>query len=230
MTDQRIGDRIRVPITRSTLVPEVRDAIESLIMDGVIPPGTRVGMEALARELGTSPTPIREALASLESAGLVVKESLKGYSTTPLMTRAEVEDMFRFRLLIEPWAAETAARADPEQTAPLTTEVASALAAAGDGEANYRDIARHDARFHDMITELAGSDHVRQALARTHCHLHLFRLSYGPVMAAPTFAEHRRIAESIAEGRPDLAKAAMVDHLTTARDRILKSMSSDPRT
>lgn len=216
----------KVPaLSRSTLVTEVRDVIEMLIMDHAIPPGTRVGMEALARELNVSPTPVREALASLESAGLVVKESLKGYSTTPLMTRDEVEDMFRFRLLIEPWAAgEAAARTPQDGLEELTGDLDATIAAESAGEATYRDIAAHDARFHDTITRLAGSDHVRQALARTHCHLHLFRLSYGPVMAGPTFAEHTRILDAIAAGKPDEADAAMVAHLTTARDRILKTM------
>lgn len=212
-------------LSRSTLVTEVRDVIEALVMDNAIPPGTRIGMDALARELNVSPTPVREALASLESAGLVVRESLKGYSTTPLLTRDEVEDMFRFRLLIEPWAAgEAAARAPEDEVQLLTVDLDAILAAETSGDASAREIAAHDARFHDTITRLAGSDHVRQALTRAHCHLHLFRLSYGPVMAGLTFTEHTRILTAIAVGDRDEADAAMVAHLTTARDRILATM------
>lgn len=212
-------------LSRSTLVTEVRDVIEALVMDNAIPPGTRIGMDALARELNVSPTPVREALASLESAGLVVRESLKGYSTTPLLTRDEVEDMFRFRLLIEPWAAgEAAAGAPEEEVRALTDELDAIRAMEEARDASARDIAAHDSRFHDTITRLAGSDHVRQALTRAHCHLHLLRLSYGPGMAGETFSEHARILKAIAAGEPDEASAAMVAHLTTARDRILATM------
>ena len=43
-------------------------------------------------------------------------------------------------------------------------------------------------------------------------------------MAGETFSEHARILKAIAAGEPDEASAAMVAHLTTARDRILATM------
>jgi DNA-binding transcriptional MocR family regulator len=64
------------------LVDDVHEAIKSMIMDGEIPPGARVSIDGLARQLSVSPTPVREALARLESAELVVKEPLRGYRTT----------------------------------------------------------------------------------------------------------------------------------------------------
>ena len=45
-------------------------------MDHILPPGERVNIDALARELDVSPTPVREALARLEADGLVRKRPL----------------------------------------------------------------------------------------------------------------------------------------------------------
>ena len=94
---------------RQVLTDGVHEAIKALIMDQTIEPGARVSIDGLARRLGVSPTPVREALARLESAELVVKEPLRGYRTTPLLNRAELDDLYQFRLLIEPWAAARAA-------------------------------------------------------------------------------------------------------------------------
>src|SRR5919106_3594005 len=82
------------------LVDDVHEAIKARIMDHAIAPGARVSIDGLARELGVSPTPVREALARLESAQLVVKEPLRGYPTTPLLTADQLADLYRFRLLI----------------------------------------------------------------------------------------------------------------------------------
>src|SRR5689334_8294458 len=102
------------PLRRLTLTEDVYEAVKSLIMDHRIAPGERVTIDALARQLAVSPTPIREALARLESDGLVRKRAMAGYSTTPLLGRAEFEELFEMRLLLECPAAGRAAgrRAD----------------------------------------------------------------------------------------------------------------------
>src|SRR6266545_7066580 len=95
-------------------------------MDGVVEPGTRLNIDALARELGISQTPIRESLARLESDGLVLKEPLRGYRVSSRLTRAEFEDLFEFRLQVEPWAAARAAeRAGADEVRRLRDEVRS---------------------------------------------------------------------------------------------------------
>jgi DNA-binding GntR family transcriptional regulator len=68
---------------RTTLTDDVYAAVQALIMDHVIPPDERVNIDALARRLDVSPTPVREALARLEADGLVSKRPLAGYTTTP---------------------------------------------------------------------------------------------------------------------------------------------------
>src|SRR5215212_7933557 len=107
---------------RPTLAEDVFDVIMAQIMNGEIPPGERVSIDALARQLDVSPTPVREALARLESDGLVVKRALQGYRTTPLLTIAEVHDLFELRHTLEPTAARLAAqRASTDEVAGIRT-------------------------------------------------------------------------------------------------------------
>jgi DNA-binding GntR family transcriptional regulator len=199
---------------RPMLVDDVHEAVKAMIMDGVLPPGARVSIDGLARELGVSPTPVREALARLESAQLVVKEPLRGYRTTPLLTLDQLDDLYQFRLLIEPWAAARAAeRAGDGGRARLASEIACADAPVADTYAAYRAFTAHDARFHLLLAELAGSDQVRQAFQRTHWHLHIYRLHYDRGIGPKALAEHRKVAEAVLAGDPAAAETAMREHL-----------------
>lgn len=217
---------------RNALADDVYEAVKGLLMDHRIAPGARVSIDGLARELGVSPTPVREALARLESAELVVKEPLRGYRATPLLTQEELDDLYRFRLLIEPWAAARAAeRITPEGARRLRTEVDSCATPTEVSYDAYKELTAHDNRFHVLITELAGSEQVRLAFERTHCHLHIFRLHFDRAIGTKTLEEHRAVAEAIASGEPDAADRAMRDHLEVAsqeRLRPLYDSGTDP--
>jgi DNA-binding GntR family transcriptional regulator len=207
---------------RQTLTEDVYQAIKRLIMDGVIPARGRLSIDQLARDLRVSSTPIREALVRLESEGLAQKEPLRGYSATPILTLEQVADLFEFRGLIEPWAAARAAqRRNDAGLARLRSEMDSVgTPPAGDSYVDYQDLAGHDDRFHRQIAELAGNPQLLRAFARTHCHLHLFRLRYTTRLGNATIAEHREIAAAVAAGDPDAAYAAMESHLVRARERL----------
>jgi DNA-binding GntR family transcriptional regulator len=97
------------PARRVTLADDVYEAVRALLMDHAVAPGERVNIDALARRLEVSPTPVREALARLEADGLVRKRPLAGYTAAPLLTRAEFEELVEMRLILETAAAQRAA-------------------------------------------------------------------------------------------------------------------------
>jgi DNA-binding GntR family transcriptional regulator len=207
---------------RQVLANDVYEAVKALVMDHVIAPGARVSIDGLARQLGVSQTPIREALARLESDGLVTKEPLRGYSATPLLTRSEVDDLFQFRLLVEPWAAARAAEAaSRDDHARIAAEIASTPEPpSSDAYEAYKALAAHDSRFHGLLTELAGNRQLRVALDRTHCHLHIFRLYSAGGGGTQTLDEHRSVAAAVTRGSASAAEQAMREHLERARDRL----------
>lgn len=211
------GFGIEVLPRRHALADEVYEAIKSLLMDHRIAPGDRVSIDGLARELGVSPTPVREALARLESAELVFKEPLRGYRATPLLTEEQLDDLYRFRLLIEPWAAARAAEGiTATGQARLRAEMDSCDTPAESSYHSYKELTAHDTRFHLLIAELAGSEQVRLAFERTHCHLHIFRLYFDSAIGSKTLEEHRAITEAIAAGDAGAAQQAMQTHLEAA--------------
>lgn len=208
------------PVSRTNLSDTVYDALRGWIMDRVLPPDSKLNIDRLADTMGVSATPVREALARLEADGLVIKEPRRGYLSTPLLSRAEMTDLFEFRNLLEPLAAARAAkRVTVEDVQLLEDEIEAGRAAAtGDSFVDYQAAFLHDARLHEHIFRIAGSPLLAAAFERTHSHLHTFRLQtrFDQEVWAQTLKEHAVIATSIAQGDATKARAAMRAHLASS--------------
>lgn len=237
---------------RSVLSDETHDAIRAMLLDHTIAPGQHINIDALSRELDVSQTPVREALARLESDDLVVKQPLRGYTATELLSVAQVDDLFQFRLLIEPWAAaQAAARLSDADRDELAAELKrGALIGDLNIDEAYSAMSEHDARFHELISRLSGSAFVKDAFVRTHCHLHLFRLYqasqtqrlqaphdsafvgtlfslyYEPTSGFRAFREHESIAAAIMAGNADDATDLMRSHIQSSRERFAPAMTA----
>lgn len=213
-------------IRRSVLSDGVHESLKSLILEHRLSPEERLNIDALARRLDVSPTPVREALARLESEGLVRKRPLAGYTVSPLLTRDEFNDMFDMRIVLEGPAARWAAeRASAESRTAVTAEAAGPFPPgfAADGRRSHALFTALDARFHDLIAAGAGNPLLRDAITRLHAHLHLHRLYFPYTGTHTTRGEHQRIAAAVAGRDPAAAEQAMLAHLTAARDRHLRA-------
>ena len=204
-------------------------ALRQSILDGQITPGTRINIDAVSRQLGVSHTPVREALQRLEGDNLLRYYPSRGYSTTPLLSLAELRSLFEFRLLVEPWAARSAAvERLSNPSAALRAELV-ALERHVDAPANLRqDLWAHDARFHDLILESAGNEIVQQAYVQTHCHLHMFRLYPADLDGRVTLTEHQGIRDAIAARDPGAAEAAMSEHIRNSFYRFARAFDEVP--
>ena len=205
---------------RQPLVDDVHDVLVDMLMNHTFAPGARLNIDGMARSLGVSPTPIREALARMEAEGLVVKEPRRSYTVAELIGLDDLRALIDLRLLIEPAAAAAAARhATAEQATALKAFARSGGAGHHDATANRLDMI-YDATFHDTIARLGGNPWLRESLARLRSHLHMYRLYHHGQQAAATKPEHVAIARAIAAGDADAAAEAMRGHLTTAMQRI----------
>src|SRR5262245_65960577 len=78
-------------------VDEVYELIRADIMSLRIPPDTRISIDSLARQLGVSQTPIREALSRLEATGLVTTQHFVGYCSAPQLIRRQLDELSELR-------------------------------------------------------------------------------------------------------------------------------------
>jgi DNA-binding GntR family transcriptional regulator len=198
----------------SGLAEEVYRRIWADIMSLRIPPDTRVSVGNLAREFGVSQTPIREALSMLEVNGLVTKRHFTGYQTSPRMDRAQLDELFEFRLLVEPHAARKAAEA------MAGVDVAALNNVSGRGASDQNTFADMDTDFHKLIAQGAGNNLIAEALAKLHIHIHIFRALFRREVADEALHEHEDIVLAIQQKDGAAAEAAMRYHLERSHDRL----------
>lgn len=200
---------------------EVYDVILKKLMSLDIGPGERIGVDGLARELGVSQTPIREALSQLEIQGLVVKVHMAGYRAAPQLTRKQFDDLCELRLLLEPPAAAKAATL----ISPEDLDALAALAAQmeepspDDPRLAYNAFAQQDARFHAEVARASENALLHDIVAQQRVHLHLFRLRFYARVTQDAVVEHARILEAFRARDPAAAAAAMRAHIENAHAR-----------
>jgi DNA-binding GntR family transcriptional regulator len=224
---------VRPPLglRREVLADGVYEAVKALIMDRHLAPGAKINMDALARDLEVSPTPVREALARLEADGLVTKRALAGYTTVPLLDAAGLTELFELRQLLEPaaarWAAEAIDRSAAAALAAMVSDVRKATRSLRGEDYNaYGLIVAHDTEFHEAIAAATGRPLLLQTLRRLHPHVQIYRLFYRQDVGRETLAEHAAIARCLREHDAEGAAAAMTDHLAKAHRRFLAGLAA----
>ena len=214
---------------RRALADEVHDAILALLMDQVLEPGSRASIDGLARDLGVSPTPVREALARLESEGLVIKQALKGYTVTPLLDAEGLQELHQMRRLLEPEAARGAAVAlDTDALAELAS-VCEQMRTSTDQTGqerfqDYREFASLDAQFHAIIAAQCGNSLLADAIGRLRTHTQQYRLYFKHAVTKATLREHDAILAALQQQDAKAAAKAMERHVTKAYRRIAASL------
>lgn len=124
----------------------ILDELRSIILDGEVPPGSAIPVDAVAAAFGVSRIPVREALMTLIGEGLVDHRPNGGYRVA-MMTAQEFTEIYLVREALETAAlrvaVELATEADDEQ-AHLAHGALDAALAAYDGRLYHRE----SRRFH----------------------------------------------------------------------------------
>lgn len=208
----------------------VAQRIRELIVEGALPPGTRVAEAAIAERLGVSRTPIRNALPALASEGLLEPVGKRGYA----VRNFTVEDSYRateVRCVLEGYAArELASRTDRASiVAALRETLKGGDAIFAKGHVVKQDeeaYAAMNGRFHELIVNGAGDPLLRDLLARVYAvpfvapNVVAFKRIpldeiYPILMSAQH--QHHAIVDAIDAGQPDLAENLMRGHSSPAR-------------
>lgn len=221
------------PLSRKILRDGVYDAVLEMLLGNTLTPGSSLRIDALARQLGVSPTPVREALAELEHTGLVTRAALRGYTVAQPLSAHQISELFSARRAIELASLESALPAAPSDIENLrrhherhvsASDAARAAVEQGDPEAGFatfRDYFDADWGFHVALLEMSGNSYLLQMAKSLSPHLHRMRQSAGtgPTDVHLAIAEHAAILEAVAAGDVTVAVAAMSSHLASVNSR-----------
>lgn len=211
------------PEPQRSLHGKVYQLLESNIINGVYKPGDCLSELKLSEELGVSRTPIREAFRQLEHEGLVAYTPNRGVVVRGF-SEEDIRDIYKIRLMIEGMTARRAA----ENITPMelddlkeTIELEEFYTNKGD----FKQLARIDSHFHEIIYIASGSHFLIKTLKTFHHYLGRIRsISLSdPERAKKTFCEHKAIFKAIQSRDREMAEILMEQHIRNANKYIEKS-------
>jgi DNA-binding GntR family transcriptional regulator len=203
------------------------ELIREAIVDGRLEPGRRLKEEELARELGISRTPIREALLMLQAEGLVDAVPNRG-AMVRVHTSEDLEDLYQLRALLEGYATRRAAtRITDEEVEGLraSCERFDAL----DSEKELREFVRENMVFHSTILGIAGSARLTSMVRRV-IELPLVYRSYiwySSDQKRISAHYHRQIVTALADRDAERAELIMKEHVFEARDVLVQHLRAN---
>lgn len=218
-------------LTQETLYQRIANHVRELIVTHQLQPGERLPAERdLARMLGVSRVPVREAMRTLAAQGLVeirrgrgmfvasssVEATVDELTKELLKQRDLLSELFAVRRLLEPASAQwAAARATEEDVATLVRLTDDMEAAGKEEPPNFERIGERDTQLHVQIAEATANRvlvRMMQAIQDLHREQLETSLRYRD-RVHETLHDHHRVVSAIAAGDPVEAREAMLDHL-----------------
>ena len=207
-------------ISLNRMMP-IRDVIyhriRTSILHGELKPGERLTEEALAKELGISRTPVREALRKLEVDKLVSHHPYKGVIVSDVFVE-ELEDLYKIREYVEAIIAKHAAKNATADDIKHLSMLLDKLEASTSPE----DASDYTEQYNLAVANLSGCPTIinlekllRDALARITVSTYLM-----PERRPTAQTEHREIVAAIEAGDSELAQKLTVSHIRNAALRL----------
>jgi DNA-binding GntR family transcriptional regulator len=204
-----------------TIREKVYEYLREEILNGNIRAGERLVESDLAERIGSSRTPVREALHTLEREGLVESLHRVGYAVSPI-SEVEVSELCEIRLSLESLALRWALTKD---SAGLTGAMRENLAdcekqiAAG----NLKAFVELDAKFHDLISKVADSSRLMEMTNSIRRYMLRYRIHsiYTEDNVRRAIAGHRSVLEAIESGDKKAAQRALRAHIRQSKKDIL---------
>jgi len=223
-----------IRLERRALRDGAYDTLLNMLLDGSLPPDVNLSIDGLARELGVSPTPIREALVNLEHTGLITRTALRGYRVAPPFNAEQIGQLVDARSVVELGALDQALRRRGELIPVLRRahehhQQVIANIDAGEGSltggarvASYRRYFDADWGFHLAMMRHADNPFIVQLAESLGAHVHRLRQTIGVGLTDSHEAsiEHARILMALETDAPDAeVKQALRGHLESVRSR-----------
>ena len=205
-----------------TIRRRIYEHLREQLLSGEIPPRQHMIEAKIAKELGTSRTPVREALHSLELEGLIEAIPRVGY-VVKAISEQEVEEICEIRMAIEGvavrWAMEKAHKKLVEE---LKKNISLSDEKVSKGE--VKAFVDMDARFHQIIARFSGSKRLRELAQTLRRHMLRYRIQsiYSVDNVLRAIEGHKGILRAIEKRSLEEVNKAIRYHMEQSKRDILK--------
>lgn len=208
-------------VSRSVLAEQVKEWLMSRILDGTYQTDARIVETTVAKQLGVSQAPVREALRSLEAVGLIEITPFQG-ARVRRVDSAEILEAYAVRSAIETLGARLAMpKLTDDDVAQIQAQGARLLRAGT--QQDPHQLAVEDAKFHEMLIQLSGN----RTLVRVWRSLEPLSRTFLTV-AWPdrdsdwTARLHTPILDALSARDPGQVVAAIEDHFAQAQASLME--------
>lgn len=217
---------------------EVVVAIEKAVLTGAVAPGQRLVEAEIARQMGISKAPVREALRELERLGLVVSYPRRG-TFVAAITPTVASEAYSLRAVIESYAARLAVRRCTERDLVGMEElIAQADDLPHEGAESLIRRAELDLAFHDEIYRLSQHQQLREAWGNIRARIRVLLVATGVLRDTELTAHgprpyhrwHAPILEAFRARDPERAEAAVLRHLAVGEHGLVKRLAGNTAT
>lgn len=223
-----MGQDDSMMLQRDTLPMQVLNKLMDWIMDGKLKMGEKLNTEELARQLGVSRMPIREALKSLEKMGLAESIPYVGVKLVSL-EQEDVLQIYLMRQLLEPLAAgEACKKITEEQIHELEEIHKEYIPIVEADEIDAKKLYLQNLKFHFAIYSISEMDRVCAMIESLWDTLSFFKLIYGRDVIKNTngaknmIAEHQGYIDALKDRDAERLKKSLYDTLGVRIDGISK--------
>lgn len=197
-----------------SMTEETADRIREAIISGDLPLGSKLSEQRLADKLGISRSPVRDALAGLQSEGLVRIYAKRGsFVFTPDLK--EVDDLCEHRSILEIASIKKAITSNRKILVQGLGKANKTMEMAIERN-DAREFTRGDIEFHNVIINSAGNRSVSATYRRTISPLMALRTHLFVSMndrLDRSMDEHLGIINACERGLPDVAAALIAEHI-----------------
>ncbi|HEY4382778.1 MAG TPA: GntR family transcriptional regulator [Acidobacteriaceae bacterium] len=203
--------------THQNLTALAYSSIKSYILRADLDEHTKLTEEFLSNQLGISKSPVREALNSLHTQGLIRIEARRG-AYLRRFTPQDVKDLYDLREALEVYAV-GAAVVTPELLAELreSTKRTRQYLKANDRIGHIEE----DTRFHGFIAAATGNEELYRILTNIQNQVWLCRRKTYDLSASTSPSAHKAILEALENGDLKEAQKAMRNHICLVRQRLI---------
>jgi DNA-binding GntR family transcriptional regulator len=201
--------------------------LRAFVLSGAVPMGRRLDENALAKQLGVSRTPVREAIGKLVQEGLVEYRPFQG-NFVRLITVEQVRELFEVRKSLEGLAARLAVGRMTDDGLEAITEILDEVHAALEaGDMDQYAVA--DSRFHKAIATISGNSTLIEILDQLSAQIQLARVLANRDQTVVQRTAHERplILEALRNRNADAAGRLLEEHIQGVFDALSHTLPDE---
>lgn len=218
----------KAELNRETVGEQVVQSLRNAIISGALAEGETLTESALSKNLGTSRSPIREAMQQLRREGLIAAGPNRTMVVTSL-DDSDIAELYEYRTVLETFAIGKICRFEASGRAVVVNQLEEAIdnlwTAIGRGV--EFDISNVDLAFHSSLIAAAGNrrlSHNYQGLKVEFLTL-INRLETFRPSGDELIEDHQQLVDAIRDGKSDLGAQLIESHLNSACANLMRDRS-----